>query len=253
MGDRADWWTEFFQGPFLGVQLGLTFGDGRATRTEVDALAGALELAEGSRVLDVPCGTGRHSLELARRGHHVTGVDFNPAVLDTGRAEAAAEGLGVDFRRGDMRGLDFDGEFDAAICHWGSFGYFGDDENEGFVRGISRALRPAGKFFLDTHVAETLYPKVVKRDFQYHGEGEQRLRVLQERRIDHETGRVESTWIFQKGGREETHSISIRVYTYRELSVMFAAAGMRIVAATDGAGKPFEVGSNRLWLVTQKE
>ena len=151
-----------------------------------------------------------------------------------------------------MRALDFDAEFERAFSHWGSFGYFSDAENQEFLRGVGRALGPAGKFFLDAHVAETLYPKFTRRDFFYYGAGEQRVRVLEERRWDHDAGRVESTWTFQRNGQEESRAVSIRIYTYRELRLMCEAAGLKVVSATDKDGKPFELGSNRLFLVTEK-
>ncbi len=250
MSDSYDWWTEFFLGPFLDAQLGMPTVE--ATLREVDALVGALDLATSHRILDVPCGTGRHSLELARRGYRLTGVDFNPAVLDVARAAAAAEGLSIDFHQGDMRALGFAAQFERAFCHWGSFGYFSDAENQSFLDGVGRALCPGGRFFLDLHVAETLYPKATKRDFFYVGADDQRLRVLEERRFDHDSGRIESTWTFQKKGQEESRSLSIRIYTYRELRSMFEAAGLRVVSATDKDERPFELGSSRLWLVTEK-
>src|SRR4029450_3359072 len=103
------------------------------TRAEVDALERALEMTAPLRVLDVPCGAGRHSLELARRGHRVTGVDFNRGVLERARELAPSAGLDGDFRQGDMRELDFDAAFERAICHWGSFGYFDEAGNADFL------------------------------------------------------------------------------------------------------------------------
>src|SRR5262245_32901759 len=134
-----DWWTPFFiGGPFAELQL--VSRSGETTRSEVDALERALELGSGLSILDVPCGAGRHSLELARRGYRVTGVDFNAAVLESARADAAAEKLDVAFREQDMRTLDFDADFDRALCHWGSFGYFDDADNAEFLRRVARAL-----------------------------------------------------------------------------------------------------------------
>ena len=250
MSDQSDWWTPFFRGPFLDVQL--DHESAEKTQAQVDALERLLGLDTPRRILDVPCGTGRHSLELARRGHRLTGIDFNPQVLEVGRRAASAEGLNLDFREQDMREIDFEAEFAAALCHWGSFGYFSEVENADFVRRVGRALLPGGTFFLDTLVAETLYPKYSQRDFDYVGEGERRMRVLQESRFDHESGRIETTWTFQTNGHEEARTISIRIYTYRELRTLLEAAGLSIVSATDNAGQLFELGQRRLWLVTQK-
>jgi SAM-dependent methyltransferase len=245
----SDWWTSFFSDFFGELQLDAKSEE--QTRAEVDALERELSLAAPQRILDVPCGAGRHSIELARRGHRVTGIDFNPAVVDRARTLAAAAGLAVDFRQGDMRELDFDAAFDRAICHWGSFGYFSDDVNADYLRRVARALAPGGRFFLDALVAESLYPKFRTRDWTHLGEGGWDG-LLEERRFDCATGRVESTWTLIGGGRDKSHAVSVRIYTYRELVGMLESAGFARFRALDDAGAPFELGSARLWLVAEK-
>lgn len=250
MTAHNDWWTSFFFDFFGEMQLDERPGE--QTRSEVDALERELAMTAPLRVLDVPCGTGRHSLELARRGHRVTGVDFNHKVLERARNLAAGAGLDVDFRQGDMRELAFEAAFERAICHWGSFGYFDDAGNADFLRRVGRALAPGGAFFLDTLVAESLYPKFRERDWSCWGEGPARRRVLEERLFDCATGRVESTWTMIGDGEERSRAVSIRIYTYREIEGLLEAAGFNRFRALDDSGAPFRLGSARLWLIAEK-
>jgi SAM-dependent methyltransferase len=105
------------------------------------------------RILDIGCGTGRHDLELARRGYsRLVGVDLSDGQLARARKLAAAEELRVDFRRMDARKLDFRGEFDLAlmICE-GAFPLMETDEmNYAILQGAAQALRPGGKLILTT-------------------------------------------------------------------------------------------------------
>lgn len=127
----------------------------RATEQEVDFLIDALDLTPGDSVLDVGCGPGRHSNEMARRGFAATGVDISQAFIDVA---AVAGEPGAQFQRGDARQLAFDRQFDAVIslCQ-GAFGLQGpaagvDSDPQRLVPdldvlgGIHRALRPGGRF-----------------------------------------------------------------------------------------------------------
>lgn len=115
------------------------------TDQEVDFLVDALGLDAGVRVLDVGCGPGRHALALAGRGFEVVGVDRSEEFVDLARAAAATEELPARFNVLDVRELDYDGEFDAAICLCqGGFGLLGGrDEVDVFGR-IVRSVRPGG-------------------------------------------------------------------------------------------------------------
>ena len=97
------------------------FGRVDAARTvrEVAFLTAVLPLPAFRRVLDVPCGTGRHAAALGARGYAVVGVDLDPDVV------AEARAAGVDARVGDMRDLsNLPADFDAVVCLWASFGHF---------------------------------------------------------------------------------------------------------------------------------
>jgi ubiquinone/menaquinone biosynthesis C-methylase UbiE len=86
----------------------------RNTSSEVDALIALLELAPGASLLDFCCGTGRHSLEFARRGFALTGVDRTVAYLNRARAQADVEGLKIEFIESDVRAFAPPKTFDAA-------------------------------------------------------------------------------------------------------------------------------------------
>lgn len=136
-------------GDFLGERY-LDYGFTKGTVQEVDFLVELLALPEGARILDVGCGPGRHSLELARRGFRTLGVDISRAFFEIASRRAAEEGLPAEFVAADARAMTFAGEFDAAICLCeGAFGLAGnEDGHRQVLSGIHRALRPAAPFVL---------------------------------------------------------------------------------------------------------
>src|SRR6266851_2661970 len=100
-----NWWQAFFKGPWESIQLE-GYPEAR-TKSEVDFVLAALQIETGLRVLDVPCGAWRHSIELARRGFLPTGIDFNAAAIAVAANQAANEGLPCEFVACDMREIDF--------------------------------------------------------------------------------------------------------------------------------------------------
>ena len=123
------------------------------TAAETDFLERHLALAPGARVLDVPCGQGRHAIELSARGYRVTGVDLSGELLAAARKDAAARRLPTDvtWRQGDMRDLPFPAAFDAAFCAGSSFGFLGDAGDAEVPSGrrrrrFGRAAGSTGRF-----------------------------------------------------------------------------------------------------------
>src|SRR5712692_8275153 len=110
----------------------------------VQWILGRTRLAPGTAVLDAPCGFGRHSVEFARRGYAVTGVDFNETELERARAAAKSARVTLRLISQDMRDMEFSGEFDLAVNLFSSIGYFSDDEDRLLIDRFWHALTPDG-------------------------------------------------------------------------------------------------------------
>lgn len=240
-----EWWSELFASAEW-FDIHTDYNDERV-RHEADLMERLMEIAPGSRLLDVPCGQGRHALEFAARGHRVTAVDITPALLKEGHRRAAERGLEVEWIERDMRSLGLPAEHDAGYCYFGSFGYFDDAGNEQFLRAVASALVPGGAFLIETQCAESLFRVFQARGWMRFGD----LTTLEDRRYDVGTGRVESEWtIIRNGAIASVHSMSIRVYTVHELGEMLMRAGFARWRAFDAAtGLPFKLGSGRLAIV----
>src|SRR5262249_53122380 len=118
----SDWYQTFFTDPVV------RFWDAAipqaATEAEVSFVVRHAQLRPHATVLDVPCGTGRHSLPLARAGFVVTGIDLSPVAISRARERAASEGLNTRFECSDMLEFEVEAPHDALVCMGNSLGYF---------------------------------------------------------------------------------------------------------------------------------
>jgi 2-polyprenyl-3-methyl-5-hydroxy-6-metoxy-1,4-benzoquinol methylase len=120
------------------------------TPAQVDHIIKLLQIEDGAKILDLCCGIGRHSLEFARRGFQVTGVDRTQSYLDKARQQAKTENLNIEFIKEDMRKFCRDDTFDVVINMFTSFGYFEDSEDDRqVVENIFRSLKSGGKFLIE--------------------------------------------------------------------------------------------------------
>jgi D-alanine-D-alanine ligase len=146
-----DWWKRIFDSLYLKTDADVVC-DERITKEEVDLFLDILKPDKESRILDLCCGQGRHSLEMARRGFvNVEGLDRSRYLIRKAKAKAKEENLPVRFREGDARNLPYPSDtFDFVMIVGNSFGYF-DNPNDDvrILREVFRVLKPYGKVLLD--------------------------------------------------------------------------------------------------------
>jgi SAM-dependent methyltransferase len=247
MTGETEWLQSFFQEPWLQIQRRAWTQE--QTQAHVDTIVELLALPPEARILDAPCGEGRIAIELAARGYHVTGLDINESLLADARRRAEERKLRITWEQGDMREPRWREEFDAAICWWGSFGYFDERGNRAQAESAAHALEPGRKYLIDTHVADSLLPQFQPRGWQRVGD----IFLLEERRWDFATGRAEVDWTFISQGVAHTVHSSIRVYTYRELCDLLLSSGFSACDGYDAQTRQsFAFGSRRLIMVATR-
>lgn len=241
----ADWFRSFFEGIWLDVQR--RFFTAEETDKRAAMIERLLALRPGSRVLDVPCGNGRLSVALGRRGHTLTGIDFTPSFIT--EARAAAGDLPLTFLERDMRQLDDLSGFDAAFNYWGSFGYFDDAGDEAFAASVCKTLRPGGRFLVEGNLTETLIPVFQSKGWSRIGD----TTILEDRTFDLAASRIEVEWTFIHQGAEERKHASLRLYSAHEMVALLGRAGFASVRLLDFATEaPLTTSSRRALVVATK-
>ena len=222
------WFADLFDEDYLRT---LPFLTPQATQAEAEFVIDAMGLTAGAQVLDVGCGYGRHAMELAARGFHVVGLDLSTPLLVRGGEEAHRRGLQINFIRGDMRELDFEGQFDGAYCLFSTFGYFDDEMNKKAVANIARALKPGGRVMIEILNRDYLIADLPTRVW-WEGDG---CVVLEEVDLNYFSSRIQvNRSVVFDDGRQLEQEISVRAYSLHEVGKLMHAAGFRVLEVSGG-------------------
>ncbi len=242
---QSNWQETFFRGVALDAWRRIL--NPEMTRTEVDLLERVMGVESGARLLDVPCGNGRHAIELAGRGYNMTGLDMSDEFIAEARN---ATPLPVRWVKDDMRSLPWVAEFDGAYCFGNSFNYLTWEETRQFLAATARSLKPGARFVVDTGMAaESLLPSLARtRSFRL---GD--MLMLSENRYHAADSRLDIDYTFVHNGQVETRPTTSYIFTVGELCRMHADAGLALVDLFGSMNaEPYQIGSPRLILVTSK-
>ena len=218
-------------------------------RHEVARLLEVLALPVGARVLDVPCGQGRHAHLMAEVGLDVTGLDYSPHLL----AIARRRGTGPTLRyvRGDMRRLParWTGRFDAVTNLFSSFGFFLDPADDArVIAELARVLKPGGTLVWHGASRDGVMAGFLSRDWW----PVRNTMVAHERSFDPLSGvlTISSTWRGPRTGGQREHRI--RLYTATRLAELCAQAGLVVEQACDAwTPRPLGRRSSEMLLVAR--
>lgn len=248
--NAASWWESYFDSHYL-LEYEPIF-DLVNDRKEVGRLLEILGLPAGSRVLDCPCGQGRHAHLLAEAGLDVDGLDYSADLIE--RAKARGTGPTLRYTRGDMRRLParWTGRFEAVLNLFTSFGFFFDPaDDQRVIEEFARVLRPGGALVWHGGSRDGVVARFLERDWWKANDG---TMIGHERAFDPLSGvlTIRSTFEGPSASGEREHRI--RLYTATRLAELCANAGLVVESAFDGwHDRPLRRTSSEMVLVARKE
>jgi len=207
---------------------------------------------QGTSVLDLCCGPGRHAVVLAKRGCSVTGVDKSKFLLQKAEERVKVEGVRVEFVQEDMRNFSRSAAYDLVLNFFTSFGYFNDQEDDiKVLRNIYASLKPAGVCLLEMISKEWLAKNLLATTSMEAPDGS--LRIERHEVFD-DWSRIRNEWILIKEGRTKVFKFHHTIYSGQELKDRLHQVGFkRVKLFGDLDGNEYGVNARRLVAAAWKE
>jgi len=217
---NKEWFKSFFKKDFYNFD----FIPKKRTQEEVSFIIKASGIKKGDKILDIPCGAARHSLELAKKKFDVTALDYSKEYLEDAVKKAQKTGLkNITFVRKDMRKIDFREEFDLAINMFTSFGYFDDKDNYLFLKKIYRSLKKGGVFIIDIKNGVFRKNNLSEKNWDIIGDAIE----LQELIWLNKTT-LKNIWHKIENGEMKTRVFYLKVYDKKSLKKILQKAGFKV-------------------------
>lgn len=257
---KSDWWEDFFNKNYLKTYSDILTPE--ITAKQVDFVIKELGVNKNHSLLDLGCGYGRHSLELAKRGYKVTGLDYSNYMINLARKRAKKEDLKVKFIRGDMRKINFESCFDYVLSFFTSFGYF-DKESDDIkvIKGAYKALKKNGYFFLDLANSQRKIKEIKKGKRLKNGlwtsiridRLSNDLIVKTEDFYDSSNKRWISKRYWKEKDKKNFYISSVRLFTLKEIKSLLRLGRLNFVKSLGSySGSIYSVNSPRMIILAKK-
>ena len=245
---QDNWYEHFFTG--INCEMWERAIPDNLTAKEVDFLIDVMNVKPGSELLDIPCGFGRLSIPLAKRGFKLTGVDISEQFITGFKNKIKGNDIPIRILQGNILSLEIPGSYDGAFCMGNSFGYFDYQGMEIFVKKLAACLKPGARFVINSGmVAESIIPKIPQEKTYILGDLSMQINneyiVSDSYMISHLT--------YTKNGLTEQHSYKHYVHTIGEIKRLLGVFKLKIIALYNGFEKgTYQLGDPQVYIVCEK-
>jgi cyclopropane fatty-acyl-phospholipid synthase-like methyltransferase len=245
---QDNWYESFFSG--INCEMWEAAIPEELSATEADYLIEVMGVEKGADILDVPCGFGRLTIPLARKGFNLTSIDISEQFLRGLDNKTHEEGLPIRIVRGDILKLEITSMYDGAFCMGNSFGYFDFAGMKLFVKKLAASLKSGARLIINSAmVAESILPNFpLEKTFHLGG-----LTM----KINNEYFVMESCMVshlsYTKNNHSEHHSFKHYIYTIGEIKRLLESFDLKIIVLHSGfQKKSFELGDQQVYIVCEK-
>lgn len=244
-----DWYKKSFNLDYLKVY---SHRNNKDALKAINFIEEELPLQKDHLILDLCCGSGRHSINLSNKGYTCIGYDLSEQMLFTAWKESIDNKISLNLIRGDMRHLPFKNTFDVVLNLFTSFGYFDDDEdNQQVIREVSTSLKKDGMFVMDYINREHVFNNLVSKSSRKLENG---WFITEDRSLDKENNKIIKEITISKEDNTAKYHEVLKVYDFETLASFFKNAGLEITKVFgDFNGEEYDnISSKRLIIFSKK-
>ena len=246
-----NWYETFFTG--VNCELWERAATPEWTEQEVTFLIKALLVKPGDRILDIPCGNGRHAISLAQKGFQMCGVDLSQEFIEKLQAKLNAENLPMEVIHANILTVSLNGTFNGAYCLGNSFGYFNKQGMKTFIEKVANALSRGARFIINSGMVEECSILTTFKEHRAYTLGDLTMEI-KNTYVKKDRYMISELTFSGKDRPTEVHAYKHYVYSLDEIKQLLQENNLKTIAvysSTDEA--EFRKGDHQIYLVAEKE